>query len=292
MDYLHISATVILRHGPALPPGTDSFELHRTEELQIIYDRAAGPIRRTIRTEGAPGEGTERVDPPGVLRVFRKIPWRLDADDVQSIGGVRVTLEELDAIDQYVSHTIRTAMTAFEACTDSSVEVWGSGGTRAFWGHPNGNEYVPIGGRAELEAHTVTEIGATERDRFATLLPVLSHPANDVVAAAFAVSRLQIDNFSPSARVVFAWSFLERLVKRLTDRKLKHHEVRDFAVQACIDDLTREPHPSLDATAVTEAVKQAYVLRNGLAHGEPPLRVKLDFHAFAHAVVLLARRLR
>jgi hypothetical protein len=288
-----VRASVILRHGPALPPGVDAFALYSAPHLSVVYERREQEIIDERRVTGAPGGGWDRFTPPGVVKVQSKLKWVLPAEAFDH--DHRVVLLTGGTVDQFESRVrsaIRQAMAAFEMCTDSHVQVWGSESNSGVWIDDLGNEYTAAYGCAELENHPVTCLDQSDRDRFERLFGTLSSSKNERLLAAYAVARLNTDHLAPAARIVFGWALLERLAKSIRrGNALSHHEVLKLVLQVCEAAHQDDSRPSMDYERLKAAVKRAYKLRNGLAHGESDVIERMDFPALSRAATLMARRL-
>lgn len=291
MDYLYITASIILRKGPRLDESVDELALSGDEDFQVKYVRRRDPIRITKTVDNRIVE-KERIEPPGSLHIERRIHWPLPSERfIASRCEVRLDVDEASRLQDHISDTVQTAMAAFEICTDSTVVVYARDEISARWRDEQGVEYSYQIGSAEFTNYPVTILGEEEQQRYPELLAALGKPAYADVLAAYSVSRLNPSNFSVQARTVFAWSLIERIVKTLSGKGLTHSQIRDFAVKVCTEDISRSQTAPFTSPQVVETLEAAYNVRNGLAHGQRAPSVTIDYPTLSYATTLLCRRL-
>jgi hypothetical protein len=289
-----VRAEVILRHGPVLPDGVDTFTLQDTPQQRVTYERHGKEVSDVRRVRGAAGGWSERFTPAGVVKIVSRLNWILPAEaDVNVQHRVVQLADDTRALyESMVDRTVRTAMAAFEMCTDSHVQVWGVAKSAGSWIDGAGNEYSVAYGSVEIEEHPVSLICDDDRSRFDAIFTAIERPENAPLLAAYSVARLTKAHLAPAARVVFGWALLERLTKRIRPGvKLRHVDVRDFVLQVCEASARNDARAPVSWSRLKAVVERAYELRNGLAHGEPEAVENLDFPALARAATLLARRL-
>jgi len=200
-----VRVDVILRHGPMLPEGLEAFTLQDTPQLRVAYERYRNEVNDVRRVVGAAGGWSERFTPPGVVKIESRLNWVLPAGAHVNIQH-RVVQLMGDARAQYearTDRTMRTAMAAFEMCTDSHVQVWGVAKRAGSWIDGAGDEYSVAYGSGEIEDHPVSTICDDDRSRFGSIIGTISRRQNASLLAAYSVARLNKAHLAPAAHSVW-----------------------------------------------------------------------------------------
>ncbi len=272
-----IEAAIILRRGPRLEAGEASVTLCDDPDFTVTYERHDVQIRETVRVTGALGDRDERIDPAGLLRLKVTQQWSVvTQQDDYDLKCVRLNPDQARSRDARVARAVQAAMVALEVCTDSHVD----------------QKISPVYGSAEIEQHAVTLISPSNAASYTRYLRSFASENKDSVLAAYSVARLRREHLAPAIRVVFTWALLERITRLIKrGRDLSHHDIEREVLSICDAAIAQETVPVVEGAKVRKAVKKAYELRNGLAHGQPKSSIKVDFPALGRAVTLMLRRL-
>jgi hypothetical protein len=294
LTHFVVQSKVTLSKGPRLPPGVDHVELIGRPHLKISYHRYQGPPIVEQTYVGAQATGGRRIDTPGILQLWSRLAWQPPRDGATINAEHRtVQLAEpaLSMRDLRVADLTRAAIAAFDMASDAYTEVWRAD-TSAHWEAADGTVYRILSGRAMIEMMPAAVLGDAEQQRFEPLLELMSHAKSARLRAAYSVAHLNTEHFAPATRVVFGWALIERLCKRFKPGKqLSHHDVLKLALRHCQAAVATKARPPVEWARLQHALKRAYHLRNGLAHGEPEAISDMDLPALAHAATLLARAL-
>lgn len=288
-----IEAAIILRHGPILQAGESRVVLSDDPKFTVTYDRHGGEIREVIQVTGAPGGGGVRFAPPGVLRLKVTQDWSVSVSQADYDRKLFQLNPDQEGLRRYrVAHAVQTAMIALEACTDSYVETWSSFETTDYWLNASGQRVHGTYALATIEICPVTHISASDSPRYSQFLETFASSQRAAVRAAYSIARLRREHFAPAARVVFIWALLERITKQIFPRRaMSHNDIEREVLKICNAAIAQEGKPVFEQANVKKAIREAYKLRNGLAHGEPKASVELSFPALSRAVTLMLRRL-